>query len=95
VATVRRGADAGGDAKRPSQETRRSNLDDISLAAPAVGGEGGAEGRFSTPATLEETYTVCDSQVWNKGGRAMGICCCLALGQRRREVLEAYHTLQR
>lgn len=42
--------------KRPSQETRRSNLDEIA--------EGGASGgRFSTPATLDETYTVCDSQV--------------------------------
>ena len=55
-----RGGDGGDGSKRPSQETRRSNLDEISLAA---GGEGGAEGRFSTPATLEETYTVCDSQV--------------------------------
>lgn len=56
---TRRG-DGGDESKRPSQETRRSNLDEISLAA---GGEGGIEGRFSTPATLEETYTVCDSQV--------------------------------
>lgn len=47
----------GAVAKRPSQETRRSNLDEISLEA----GEGG--GRFSTPATLDETYTMCDSQV--------------------------------
>ena len=54
-------AAAGPDgAKRPSQETRRSNLDEISLAA---GGEDGIEGRFSTPATLQETYAVCDSQV--------------------------------
>ncbi|CAM9477015.1 unnamed protein product [Ectocarpus sp. 6 AP-2014] len=45
---------ADGD-KRPSQETRRSNLDEVGTAV-----EGG--GRFSTPATLEETYTVCDSQ---------------------------------
>ncbi|CAM9790880.1 unnamed protein product [Scytosiphon promiscuus] len=59
VASQGRGRlDGGGDAvvKRPSQETRRSNLDEISLAT----GEG--EGRFSTPATLAETYTVCDSQ---------------------------------
>lgn len=55
-----RAGDGGDDSKRPSQETRRSNLDEISLAA---GGEGGVEGRFSTPATLEETYAVCDSQV--------------------------------
>lgn len=55
-----RGGDGGDGSKRPSQETRRSNLDEISLAA---GGEGGAERRFSTPATLEEIYTVCDSQV--------------------------------
>lgn len=55
-----RGGDGGDGAKRPSQETRRSNLDEISLAA---GGEDGIKGRFSTPATLQETYTVCDSQV--------------------------------
>lgn len=49
----------GGDddeAKRPSQETRRSNLDD-------VGVDGKRSGRYSTPATLQETYTVCDSHV--------------------------------
>lgn len=69
-AAAGRGGDGGDDAKRPSQETRRSNLDDISLAA--ADGEGGAEGRFSTPATLEETYTVCDSQVWVEGGRRHG-----------------------
>ncbi|CAN0528558.1 unnamed protein product, partial [Scytosiphon promiscuus] len=48
VASQGRGrGDGGGDAvvKQPSQETRRSNLDEISLAT----GEG--EGRFSTPAT--------------------------------------------
>ncbi|CAM9288278.1 unnamed protein product, partial [Hapterophycus canaliculatus] len=59
VASQREGrGDVGGNAvaKRPSQETRRSNLDEISLAT----GEG--EGRFSTPASLDETYTVCDSQ---------------------------------
>lgn len=55
-----RGGDGGDGSKRPSQETRRSNLDEISLAA---GGEGGVEGRFSTPTTLEETYAVCNSQV--------------------------------
>lgn len=52
----RRATSGGDDDKRPSQETRRSNLDEIGTAV-----EGG--GRFSTPATLEETYTVCDSQV--------------------------------
>lgn len=45
-----------GEAKRPSQETRRSNLDD-------VGVDGKRLGRYSTPATLQETYTVCESQV--------------------------------
>ncbi|CAB1116568.1 unnamed protein product [Ectocarpus sp. CCAP 1310/34] len=52
--TGRATSGADGD-KRPSQETRRSNLDERGTAV-----EGG--GRFSTPATLEETYTVCDSQ---------------------------------
>lgn len=52
----RRAASGGEDAKRPSQETRRSNLDEVGVAV-------GGGGRFSTPATLEETYTVCDSQV--------------------------------
>ncbi|CAM9675968.1 unnamed protein product [Ectocarpus fasciculatus] len=50
-----RALSGGDDAKRPSQETRRSNLDEIGVAV-------GGGGRFSTPATLEETYTVCDSQ---------------------------------
>lgn len=63
---ARSGGDGGDDevAKRPSQETRRSNLDEIGFAA---GGEG--EGRFSTPATLDETYTVCDSQVRAEASR--------------------------
>ncbi|CAN0010303.1 unnamed protein product, partial [Laminaria digitata] len=43
------------EAKRPSQETLRSNLDEIGL-------DGAGLGRFSTPATLQENYTVCDSQ---------------------------------
>lgn len=58
------GGGVGGDgaaaaaANRPSQETRRSStLDEIAE------GVGSGEGRFSTPATLHETYTVCDSQV--------------------------------
>lgn len=56
-------ATASAAANRPSQETRRSStLDEI-----AEGG-GTGEGRFSTPATLDETYTVCDSQV-------ILICC--------------------
>lgn len=57
-------------AKRPSQQTRRSNLDGI-----GVGGE--KKGRFSMPATLEETYTVCDSQVrfWRRRDMYHERCC--------------------
>lgn len=42
--------------KRPSQQTKRSNLDDVNDGSKV-------KGRFSTPATLLENYTVCDSQV--------------------------------
>lgn len=58
---VPRGEGEEGDGKRPSQKTRRSNLDDIDM-------DGKDKGKFSTPATLEETYTVCDSQVRGKRG---------------------------
>lgn len=58
------GEEGHGDAKRPSQKTRRSNLDEIAVGD---GVAGGGEGRFSTPATLEEAYTVCESQVWAGG----------------------------
>lgn len=43
--------------RRPSQKTRRLDLDTV-----GAGAGGGTGGRFSTPATLEEMYTVCDSQ---------------------------------
>ena len=56
-----------------SQETRRSNLDH----AGAIGDEG--EGWFSTPATLVETYTVCEAQVkiWRPCGEGACFFVCV------------------
>lgn len=56
------------ESRRPSQETRRSNLDE-------VGGDGKGTGRYSTPTTLEETYTVCDSQVRGGGDETLAYIC--------------------
>lgn len=49
------GAAAHDESALPRQKTWRSNLDDVEAGADA--------GRYSTPASLEEVYTVCTSQV--------------------------------
>lgn len=55
--------EGGGERRLLSQETKRSTLDEAGVDDYDGNGIEGGEGLFSTPATLEETYMVCEAQV--------------------------------